>query len=96
MRSKASETITAANEPAFARNAQPVPTLAITSPATAGPTMRAALNDVEFNATAFDSSASETRSETNVCRAGASNAVTHPSRSANTYTCQSCARDRSP
>ena len=50
----------------------------------AGPIIRAALNEVEFSATAFDRSASATRSETNVWRAGASNAVTQPSKNANT------------
>ena len=35
-------------------------------PATAGPIMRAALNEVEFSATALDRSASPTRSETKV------------------------------
>ena len=37
---------TAANEMPLMRNAQPVPTLAISRPASAGPTMRAALKDV--------------------------------------------------
>ena len=55
----------------------------------AGPTIRAALNEVEFSATAFDRSFSSTRSETKVWRAGESKAVTQPSRNANTYTCQS-------
>ena len=50
----------------------------------AGPIIRAALNEVELSATALDTSASTTRSDTNVWRAGASNAVTHPSRNANT------------
>ena len=48
----------------------------------AGPIMRPALNEVEFSATAFDKSASPTSSETKVWRAGASNAVVHPSSSA--------------
>ena len=56
----------------------------------AGPIMRAALNDVELSATALESRRSETSSATKVWRAGASNAVTHPSRNAKTYTCQSC------
>ena len=66
------------------RNTHPVPTVAMRTPATAGPINRAALNDVEFSATALERSASPTRSDTNVWRAGESNAVTHPSRNANT------------
>jgi hypothetical protein len=64
----------------------------MSTPATAGPIMRAALNEVEFNATAFDRSVSPTNSATNVWRAGASNAVTQPKRNANTYTCHRCTR----
>ena len=36
-------------------NSQPSPTAAISRPATAGPIMRAALNEVELSATAFAS-----------------------------------------
>ena len=57
------------------RNTQPEPTAAMRRPAIAGPIIRAALNEVEFSATAFDRSASPTSSETKVCRAGESNAV---------------------
>ena len=46
------------NDAPLNRNAQPVPTEAMTRPATAGPIMRAALNEVEFSAIAFDRSAS--------------------------------------
>ena len=52
--------------------------------------MRAALNEAEFSATALARSSSSTRSDTNACRAGASNAVTQPSNSAKPYTCHSC------
>jgi hypothetical protein len=44
------------------RKAQPVPIEAITTPATAGPTICPALKEVEFSATAFDKSASPTSS----------------------------------
>jgi hypothetical protein len=47
-----------------------VPTAAMRIPAMAGPIIRAALKDVEFSATAFDRSASPTRSETKVWLAG--------------------------
>ncbi len=72
------------------RKTQPLPTLMMSKPATAGPSMRAALNEVELSATAFARSSSPTISETNVWRTGASKAVTQPSRKANTYTCHSC------
>jgi len=76
--------MTAPNEAALMRKTQPEPTAAIRTPAMAGPTRRAALNEAEFRATALDNSASGTRSDTNVWRAGESKAPTHPSRSANT------------
>jgi hypothetical protein len=65
------------------KNTHPEPTAAIRRPAVAGPTIRAALNEVEFRATAFDKSASPTSSDTKLWRAGASNAVTQPNRNAN-------------
>ncbi len=64
-------------------NAQPVPSDDSSTPAIAGPTMRATLNEVEFSPTALDRSRSPTSSETKVWLAGASNAVTQPSSSAN-------------
>ena len=64
-------------------NTHPEPTAAISTPAHAGPIIRAALKDVELSATAFATSASATRSETKVCRAGLSNAPTQPSKNAN-------------
>ena len=84
MRRKPSEHSTARNERALIRNTHPVPTPAIRTPAMAGPIMRAALNDVEFSATAFGRSPSPTSSATKVCRAGESNAAAQPSRNANT------------
>ncbi len=67
---------------ALMRNTQPVPTPAMSTPATAGPIMRAALKDAELSATAFERSSSETSSETKDWRAGASSAEAMPSRSA--------------
>ena len=72
------------NDAPLNRNAQPVPTEAMTRPATAGPIIRAALNEVEFSAIAFDRSASPTSSATKVWRTGASNAAAQPNRNANT------------
>ena len=66
------------------KNAQPEPTAAITTPATAGPTIWATFTDVEFSATAFDRWSSPTRSETKVWRAGESMALTQPDRNART------------
>ncbi len=56
----------------------------MTRPAIAGPTMRAALKEVELSPTALVSSAGSTSCVTNVCRAGASKAAAHPSRKAKT------------
>ena len=59
-------------------NTQPDPTSTMRKPAMAGPIMRAALNDAELSATAFDMFEPETRSATKVCRAGVSTAFTRP------------------
>ena len=67
------------------RNTQPVPTATITRPATAGPIMRAPLNEAAFSATALDAFSRATRSDTNACRAGLSNAETTPRVSAKAY-----------
>ena len=80
---------TAPKESPFSRKAHPMPTLAISRPATAGPIHPPALNEVEFNATALVRSSSPTISATKVCLTGASNAAAEPDRKANTYTCQS-------
>ena len=42
------------NVTALTMNTQPVPTSTMRKPATAGPIMRAPLNDAAFSATAFD------------------------------------------
>ena len=63
---------TARNETAFAAKHQPTPTAAITTPPSAGPTMRPRLNSVELSATAFGSSSRPTIWNVMLCRAGAS------------------------
>ncbi len=83
------------NDKALMRNTHPVPTAAIMNPAMAGPIMRAALNEVEFRPTAFARSSSPTSSATKVCRAVESNALTHPKRNANRYTCHNRTRPES-
>ncbi|CPU65420.1 Uncharacterised protein [Mycobacteroides abscessus] len=65
-------------------NSQPEPTAAMSSPATPGPTRRAALNDALLSPTALESLSAGTISATNVWRTGLSNAETTPSRPANT------------
>ena len=55
----------ARNVAALTRKTHPVPTATIMMPATAGPIMRALLNDAAFNATAFDAFSRATRSDTN-------------------------------
>lgn len=52
------ESSTAPNKSPLKRNAQPIPTFAMISPAAAGPIICAALNEVEFKATALDRSPS--------------------------------------
>jgi len=52
------------------KNVGPTPKRPITTPATAGPTIRARLNPAELSATALDTSARPTSSITNDCRAG--------------------------
>ena len=66
------------------RKTGPVPTQAMSRPARAGPTMRAAWKDALFRPTALLWSSRGTISLTNACRAGASTAAADPSASANT------------
>src|SRR5439155_13444031 len=68
--SLASVTITARKLALFTKNAGTTPKRPITTPATAGPTMRAALNAAEFSATALATSSLPTRSITYDWRAG--------------------------
>jgi len=65
-----------------------VPTTAIRTPPTAGPTMRAALKTAELRAIALATSSLPTISTTNDWRAGMSTVLTRPSRNASTKTCQ--------
>ena len=60
-------------------NTQPVPTSAMHRPASAGPIIRASWKAVLFMATALPMISSPTRSETKLCRAGASKAMQQPS-----------------
>ena len=64
------------------RNTQPGPTTTVSRPATAGPIMRAALNDAELRATALERLPPPTSCDTKVWRAGASKAATQPSSAA--------------
>jgi len=77
---------TARYERAFARKHGPIPSVAIKSPASTGPAMRAAFITTPFRDTAFGTSRAPTISITNACRAGMSTSVTIPSRKAKTYT----------
>ena len=77
-------------EAALARNAQPVPTALIITPAIAGPRMRPVLKIVELMPTALTRSSLPTISTTNDCRIGLSTAVIKPSIVASTSTCQNC------
>jgi hypothetical protein len=72
--------------------AMPSPIQATTRPATAGPTLRAALKIEELSAIAFSKSSRPTISTVNDWRAGASKALATPSRKASTNTCQTCTR----
>lgn len=66
------------------RNAQPVPTPVIITPATAGPTSRADWKFAELRLTAFWSWSGPTISETKVWRAGLSRTVARPTAKAAT------------
>src|SRR5436190_53084 len=65
----------------------PTPATPINTPATAGPTIRAALNMDELSAIAFMRSSLPTSSTMNAWRAGMSNALTTPKNTASTMTC---------
>ena len=78
-------TIIPTNVTALTTNTQPLPTATIMRPATAGPIMRALLKDAALRATAFEAFSRATRSETNACRAGLSNAAMTPSVRAKPY-----------
>ena len=57
---------------------QPAPTAAISTPARAGPKIRAVLNRLELSATAFGSSSRPTIWNVRFCREGASNTSAVP------------------
>ena len=57
---------------ALTRKTQPAPIQAITRPAAAGPSKRAALKEAEFRPTALARSPAGTIRATKICRAGAS------------------------
>src|SRR6266699_3374575 len=65
----------------------PTPATPINTPATAGPTIRAALNMDELSAIAFMRSSLPTSSTMNAWRAGMSNALTTPKNTASAMTC---------
>ncbi len=67
--------------------ATPEPIRAISTPARAGPIIRARLNDAEFSPTALARSLLSTISLTNAWRAGTSSALAVPNRNVRTYTC---------
>ena len=67
---------------ALPRNTQPVPTTAMSTPASAGPTIRARLKVTEFRLTAFGRSVPPTISTTNDWRTGTSIALVMPSTAA--------------
>jgi hypothetical protein len=67
-------------------NTQPVPTLAMSRLARAGPISRVDWNTAAFRAIAARSRLGGTTSATNACRAGASKAKIRPLANANAYT----------
>ena len=87
---RASATMTARKLRALSSRAGPTPQTAMVSPATAGPTRRAAWKDVVLSPTAFGMSPAGTISGANDWRAGPSNAAATPCRVASTYTCHNC------
>ena len=74
-----SATITARNEIAFTKNTHDGPTDAISTPAIAGPVIRAEFATALLSATALASLSRPTISSTNAWRAGSSTTVTSPS-----------------
>ena len=70
------------------RNAAGVPSRLMTSPATAGPAIRARLNTALFSAMALAMPSRPTISTAKACRVGLSTTVARPSPNASAYTCQ--------
>ncbi len=85
---RASDPITAAKLAALSVKHQPSPTVAIITPATAGPTVRATFTSTELRLTALRRCSAPTSSIMNDCRAGFSNALFRPSRAARIPMCQ--------
>jgi hypothetical protein len=83
-----SVTSTTANPTPFTTKDGTTPTRAIRRPATAGPTIRAALKEAELSATAFTRSFRPTRLITKDCRAGASIVWARPVTSESSAICQ--------
>src|SRR4029077_21251672 len=81
---RATTRMTPKNDSVFKRNAVPMPANAITKPASAGPTARAKLNSMPFNAEAAGKSSFETSSGNTARHVGVSNAS--PADSANVRT----------
>ena len=79
---------TTSSPTALSTKAGATPTRAISSPPIAGPTMRAALKEAEFSATALARSALPTISTMNDWRAGESNVWARPASTATAPTCQ--------
>ncbi len=85
-----SEVTTATKLPELIRKQVPVPTVAISRPAIAGPIARATLTSTELRLTALRRCSAPTISIMNDCRAGFSNALLRPSKQASTPICQTC------
>src|ERR1700694_3406638 len=66
--------MTPTNDAAFTRNAAPTPTVAISTPASAGPTARAMLNSMPLSAEAAGRSSFGTSSGSTARQVGVSNA----------------------
>jgi hypothetical protein len=77
-----SEATTAAKLAALIRKHTPLPTLAMSTPATAGPMVRATLTRTELRLTALRRCSGPTSSSMNDCRAGFSKALLRPSSTA--------------
>jgi hypothetical protein len=82
--------MTARNDRPLKKKHQPSPTVASSSPPSAGPMMRAPLNIIELRAMALVRSSRPTISTVKAWRAGASKALTKPSPTASRMTCQTC------
>ena len=80
---------TGTNDAAFRAKHTPRPPAAMTSPATAGPSTRAALTITEFRLTALRTDSGPTISTRNAWRVGFSKASARPSRQPGARTCQS-------